>query len=279
MTVFSDLVHLKQTGDDRFQAPTAPESTGRMYGGQFLAQGLAAACLTTDDDREVHSLHAYFLRAGSVEAPLDVEVDRVRDGRSFSAREVKLLQEGKELFRMMVSFHVPEDGDEYTAETMPDVPSPDSVATTYTEFSFANGEAPDWDGAARPMDLLYINPPDAPPGVPVTEPQRLWTRISEALPADPAIHKAGLAYLSDSTLVDHTVLPQGRRWQNQALNGASLDHAMWFHNSVKADDWLLFDQHVIATGHARGSAQGYFYDQKGRLIASCVQEGLIRWED
>ena len=239
--------------------------------------GIAAAMSTVDEARDVHSLHAYFHRPGDVHFPVELNVERVRDGRSFSARDVRAKQEGKELFRMMASFHVPEQGDHYASAQMPDVPPPETVTLTYNEFSRLNGESPDWDGELRPMDIRYINPPEAPLGEPVLEPQRMWLRVPEQLGDVWAVHFAGLAYLSDSTLIDHVVLPHGRRWQDPALNGASLDHAMWFHHRARADEWLLFDQQVETTGHGRGLAQGRFFDRSGRLVASCVQEGMIRW--
>ena len=279
MNSFLSLLNLSGIGEDTFQAPVSPERSGRVYGGQFLAQGLSAAIRTTDTDRDVHSLHASFLRGGDVDTPTSFRVERVRDGRSFGSRSVSALQQGKELFRMMVSFHVPEPGDEYAGDQMPDVPPPASVSLTYTEFSRMNGEAEDWDGESRPMDIRYINPPGAPAGEPVTEPQRMWLRIPEKLGDEWADHFAGLAYLSDSTLIDHVVLPHGRRWQEPDLNGVSLDHGMWFHSRVRADEWLLFDQRVIATMNARGLAQGRFFNQSGQLVASCVQEGMIRWSD
>ena len=150
------------------------------------------------------------------------------------------------------------------------------MSLTHIEFSRQNGEAPDWDGESRPMDIRYINAPTAPLGEPVLEPQRTWLRIPEALSDDRAVHCAGLAYLSDSTLIDHVVLPHGRRWQEAELNGASLDHAMWFHRRARADEWLLFDQHVGSTGQGRGFAHGRLFDRGGRLVASCAQEGMIR---
>lgn len=277
MNAFGSLMDLSPIGDDAFQAPAAPECSGRMYGGQFLAQGLAAATLTTEEGRDVHSLHAYFLRPGDVDTAVEYDVERVRDGRSFSARVVNAKQDGKELFRMMISYHVLEQGDEYVSEQMPDVPSPETVSLTYNEFSRLNGETEDWDGESRPMDIRYINPPQAQPGEPVLEPQRMWLRIPERLGDEWPLHFAGLAYLSDSTLIDHVVLPHGRRWQDPTLNGASLDHAMWFHRRARADEWLLFDQSVVTTVNARGLAQGRLFDQSGRLVASCVQEGMIRW--
>lgn len=127
------------------------------------------------------------------------------------------------------------------------------------------------------MDIRYVNPPAAPRGVSITEDQRLWMRISEPLDDDPATHATGLAYLSDSTLVDHVVLPHGQRWQDPRLVSTSLDHAMWFHRPFRADEWLLFDQRVESTGRGRGLASGRFFTEAGRLVATCMQEGLIRW--
>ena len=274
---FVALMALEAGDDDHFVAPAAPERSGTMYGGQFLAQGLGAAGRTIDGDRAVHSLHGYFLRTGDVSLPVEFEVERVRDGRSFSSRAVTARQRGRELFRMTASFHVPEPGLDFAAPTLPEVPPPESVALTYNAFSRANGEAEDWDGEARAMDLRYVNPPTAPPGEPVLEDQRVWMRVPEDLPDDPGLHAAGLAYLSDSTLIDHAVLRHGRRWQDARLVGTSLDHAMWFHRPARADDWLLFDQTVEATGGARGMTMGRLFDAAGALVATCAQEGLIRW--
>jgi acyl-CoA thioesterase-2 len=157
------------------------------------------------------------------------------------------------------------------------VPPPEAVTFTYNEFSHLSGESDDWDGERRPMDIRYINPPDAPLGEPVLEPQHMWMRIPGPLGDVPGMHCAGLAYLSDSTLIDQAVLPHGRRWQDPDLTGASLDHALWFHQPTRADEWLLFEQEVGATGSARGFAHGRFFDRQGRLVASCAQEGLVRW--
>ena len=274
---FMRMMALVETGPDRFTAPEAPEREGLMYGGQLLAQSLAAAGRTVSEDRQAHSLHAYFLAPGDVSATVDIRVERVRDGRSFSSRCVSALQGGRELFRMVVSYHIDEPGEPFVSHRKPDVPPPEQVDLTYTEFSRSAGKNQGWDIEARPMDTRCINPPVAPPGEPVLEDQRMWMRIPERLPANPRLHLAGLAYLSDSTLIDHVVLPHGRRWQEPGLTGTSLDHAMWFHNPVRADDWLLFDQTVEATGSARGLATGRIFDADGILVATCAQEGLIRW--
>jgi len=274
---FMRMMALVEKGPDRFTAPEAPESEGRMYGGQLLAQSLAAAGRTVTDDRQAHSLHAYFLAPGDVSATVDLRVERVRDGRSFSSRCVSALQGGRELFRMVVSYHIDEPGEAFASHRKPDVPLPEQVSLTYADFSRSVGENQEWDIESRPMDTRCINPAVAPLGEPVREDQRMWMRISERLPENPGMHRAGLAYLSDSTLIDHVVLPHGRRWQEPGLTGASLDHAMWFHGPVRADEWLLFDQTVEATGSARGLATGRIFDADGMLVATCAQEGLIRW--
>lgn len=271
------LLQLEPLGADAFLAPRSPEQRGRLYGGQLLAQGLLAASRTVDAPRVPHSLHGYFLRAGAVDAPLRVEVKRIRDGRSFSARAARVLQGGRELFRMLASYQVPEPGPTFTARAMPPAPPADAVDMTYNEFSRRAGEGEDWDGEARPMALRYVNPPSPYPGKPVLEDQRVWMRGLGVFCDDPALHIAGIAYLADSTLIDHAALPHGRRWQEPTLNGASLDHAMWFHSPARADAWLLFDQSVEATGSGRGFVTGRIYTVDGALVASCAQEGVLRW--
>lgn len=263
-----------------FVAPEAVEDGERTFGGQFLAQCLVAAQQTVGDDRCVNSLHAYFLRGGDVDQPLDLRVETIRDGRSFSLRQVEASQDGKELFRTTISFHVPEEGLDFAPATGLDPPAPESVLFTYNEFNQAlEGETDDpWGGYERPMDIRYINPPEGATGPPVTEPQLMWMRISEKLPDDPRVHEAGVAYLADSTLVDHVVLPHGIRWQNPGLTGTSLDHAMWFRRRVRADEWLLYEQRIESTAGARGLATGRFYTESGELVATCAQEGLIRFD-
>ncbi len=256
------------------------EQGERTYGGQLLAQALAAAQQTVDAGRRVHSLHGYFLRAGAADRPLELAVELIRDGRAFSARAVTASQQGRELCRLLTSFHVPEDGLEYSGSTMPKVPLPESVDVTYNQFTHALRPDYDgsWSGDARAIETRYVNPPTAPEGEPVTEDQRLWLRIPGPLADDAALHAAALVYLSDSTLVDHVMLPHGHRWQDARLEGASLDHAMWFHRAARADEWLLFDQTVVATADARGLATGRFYTAAGVLVATCRQEGLMRWQ-
>ena len=275
--MFAPLLDLDSLGEGRFVAPPSPDKGERMFGGQFLAQCMAAAHGTVADDRRVNSLHGYFLRPGDVDLAVDLEVEIVRDGRSFSSRQVLANQRGKELFRLLVSYQVPDDSPEYTAAPMPDVPSPDEVSYTYDDFTLELSGADVWHGSDRPVDIRYINPPTEPRGVPVTETQLMWMRIPESLPDSAVVHQSGLAYLSDTTVVDHVMLPLGMRWQDSGLEGTSLDHAMWFHRPARADEWLLFAQDVEATGGGRGLASGRLYTRNGELAATCVQEGLMRW--
>ena len=151
------------------------------------------------------------------------------------------------------------------------------MSYTYDDFTLEQSGADAWHGSDRPVDIRYINPPTEPRGVPVTETQLMWMRIPESLPNACFVHQAGLAYLSDTTVVDHVMLPLGMRWQDTGLEGTSLDHAMWFHRPARADEWLLFAQDVEATGGGRGLARGRLYTRRGQLAATCVQEGLMRW--
>jgi len=279
--VFLDLIDLR-AGDNptSFVGSSAPERGGRVYGGQFLAQAVAAAYETIDDNRRIHSLHAYFLRPGNIDEPTRWEVDVVRDGRSFATRTVTGQQHDREVFHLVASFHVPEEGFEYQPtldRVIDDLPPPDRVETSYVDFSHQQPgfDPTSWFGQDRPMEIRYINPPA--PDTATDQPQLTWTKLTESLPTEPRLHDAGLAYLADATLVDHVLLPHGQRWHDPRLTGASLDHAMWFHAPVRADEWLLYDQRVAATGGARGLATGRFYTRTGDLVATCVQEGLIRW--
>ena len=275
--MFVDLVTLAPVGNGRFTAPAALEKGERMFGGQFLAQCLAAAQQSVDADRAVHSLHGYFLRPGDVDLPVAVAVSHIRDGRSFSWREVTAEQRGRELFRLLASFQVPDRSPEYTRPAMPSVPAPETVSYTYDEFSSVQTGREVLSNAHRAIDIRYINPPLGRHGEPVTETQLMWMRLNESLPDAPHVHRAGVAYLSDTTLVDPIVLPFGLRWQDANFDGTSLDHAMWFHRDARADHWLLFVLDVEATGGGRGLASGRIYTRDGKLVATCLQEGLMRW--
>ena len=279
MSTFLDLLELRAEENGRFIAPPAPDKGARTYGGQFLAHSLRAAQLTVADDRHVHSTHSYFLRSGDVDSETVLEVDTIRDGRSFSQRQVVALQEGKEMFRTIVSFHVPEAGLDWAPPHEVSDIGPDDIELGYYDFweSLLPPEEAPWPGRDRPMDIQYVNPPLGAEGEAITEPQLMWMRLSEPLDAPRDLHDVGLAYLADATLVDHVMLPHGYRWQDERLTGASLDHAMWFHRPAPADQWLLYDQRVESTGASRGLASGRVLAPDGTLIATCMQEGLMRW--
>lgn len=277
IVLFEQLISAKDLGDGEFSAPASPDEGDTLFGGQFIAQCLAAADTTISGGKQVNSLHAYFLRPGDSDLPVAISVDRVRDGRSFSWRQTVARQSGKELFQMLASYQVPVESPEYARPRAPVAPPPEDVPFTYGQFTMDETGEDTWHGMNRPMDIRYVNPPGAPRGEPVTESQLMWMRITERLPDTPAIHHAGLAYLSDATVVDHVMLPHGRRWQDAGFAGTSLDHALWFHRFARADEWLLFEQIVESTGGGRGLARGYFYDRGGLLIATCMQEGLMRW--
>ncbi len=278
---FTAIVDLTAIGDDTFIGPPPPDQGARTYGGQVLAQTLAAAQRTVPDDRRANSLHACLLHAGRAAEPLVVAVDRVRDGRSFSQRNVVALQNDREVMRSLVSFHVPEKGLEWDPPVTIDVAPPTSEQP-YTDYGdFVESVLPvdehPWSGRGRPMEVSYINVPAAPEGQPVTEPQLMWMRVRGQLGADRALHDAGLAYLADLGMNPLILLPHGYSWRDERVTEASLDHTMWFHRPAKADEWLYYDKRVESTSLGRGLASGRFYDPDGRLVATCMQEGLMRW--
>lgn len=277
---FADLISLTAAGPDRFIGGSALEPDGRTFGGQFLAQAVAAAYRTIESDRFVHSLHAYFLRAGDIDLPTAYQVERVRDGRGFSNRAVSATQDGREVFRAMLSFQVPDDGLEFSAQTLgPELPAPVSVETTYRDFVVGQGGEGVGRWAVRPIDLRYVNPPKAPRGEAVVEPQVMWARMTEHLAPDRRLHDAALAYISDSSLLDHVFLPHGKRWQDEEAFGTTVDHSMWWHRPTNANEWLVFEQAVEVTTGTRGLTTARFYTETGDLVASCAQEGLMRWSD
>lgn len=254
----------------------------RVFGGQVIAQALVAAQRTVEDARPVHSLHAYFLLPGDPKVPIVYEVDRIRDGGSFTTRRVVAIQHGKAIFAMSASFQIDEDGFAHQIP-MPEVPRPEDLPSD-EEFAAAIARyAPEpvkryferpRPLTLRPVDMArYFGRPPADPR------QAIWVRTNGPLPADPAIHRAVLAYLSDMTLLDTALVVHGRSVFDPGLQVASLDHAMWFHRQPTADGWMLYAQDSPSTSGARGFTRGSLFDRDGRLLASVAQEGLIRPRD
>ncbi|WP_426571228.1 acyl-CoA thioesterase [Aquihabitans sp. McL0605] len=248
----------------------------RVFGGQVAGQALVAAARTVDEDRSVHSLHAYFLRPGDPRVPILYEVDRQRDGRSFTTRRVVAIQHGRPIFNLSASFHRPEGGFEHQFEMPAGLPDPDDLEDFATRWAPYKDRLGDWYTRPRPIDTRYVDwaPPDRADPLPPRH--KVWVRANGVLPDQPVLHDCVLAYLSDMTLLDTTLLPHGGTFMNQRVQMASLDHAMWFHRPFRADEWLLYDQDTPSASDGRGLARGFFFTQAGDLAVSVVQEGLIR---
>jgi len=278
---FASVMDLCAEGEDVFIGPASPDRGSRTYGGQILAQSLGAAQRTVSGDRAVHSTHSYFLKVGDAAKPIELRVDRLRDGRSFSQRQVVALQDGAEVIRSLISFHVAEEGLEWDRTITIDAAPPTSEQpyARYADFmeSTLPVEEHPWPGRGRPMEVGYINAPTLREGQPVTEPQLMWMRVHGRLGDDQALHDAALAYLADLGMNAVILLPHGCRSLDERLTAASLDHTMWFNRPARADEWLYYDQRVESTSRGRGLASGRFYDQGGHLVATCMQEGLMRW--
>jgi acyl-CoA thioesterase-2 len=279
-TALDDLVHLldlERIEVDIFRGRQPQESLQRVFGGQVAGQALVAAGRTVPQDRPVHSLHAYFLRPGDPSIPIVYEVDRIRDGRSFTTRRVVGIQHGKPIFNLSASFQLVEDGIEH-GSAMPDVVGPEGLSRLEDRMRPYADELGGWYTRRRPIDVRYV---DDPPRVAKDSGHRrassqVWMRADGALPDDPLVHVCAVTFASDMTLLDSTLLNHGLAWGTGDVLGASLDHAMWFHRPFRADEWWLYDQESPWTGGARGLARGSIYTRDGHLAVSVVQEGLLR---
>ena len=272
------LLDLERLEDNLFRGDNPPESwpfRSRVFGGQVLAQALVAAQRTVET-AGAHSLHAYFLLAGDPRVPIIYDVERVRDGRSFATRRTVAIQHGRPIFIMSVSFHRAEPGLEHQLDLDMVVPPPEEVPGI--------GELPAEMRARLPAPVLAYwqrpRPIELKPvglGETVATPRRaVWFRASGPLPDEEGLHRAVLAYASDMTLLEATTALHGTSVLGEALQVASLDHALWLHRPFRADDWLLYAQDSPSAAGARGLARGLIYDRAGRLVASVAQEGLIR---
>ena len=273
-----DLMRLEPLEVNLFRGKSRDIGTPRVFGGQVLAQALLAASQTVED-RHVHSLHAYFLRAGDPDAPIVYQVDRSRDGRSFTARRVVAIQHGRQIFTLAASFQVPQEGIEHQFD-MPGVPGPDEVGDGHGPTAEQMAEAPPklrrWFDRFGPFEFRPVDGIDPATREPRPPYQRIWFRLRGHVPADPVLHRTLLAYVSDFHLVGTATLPHGVSYLDGNLIMASLDHAMWFHRDVRVDDWLLYDCDSPTAAGSRGLSRGTIYDRQGRLVASTAQEGMIR---
>ncbi|MFV0308465.1 MAG: acyl-CoA thioesterase [Desertimonas sp.] len=260
-----------------FRGRSPDENRQRVFGGQVAGQALVAAARTVDDpQRLVHSLHAYFLLPGDPTVPILYEVDRLRDGRSFSTRRVVAIQHGRAIFNLQASFHGHEDGPDHQITMTDGLPEPESLPDWHTRMAPYREQLGDWFDRSRPIDLRYVEgDPMSRKGVP-SDSQRVWMRADGSLPDDPVVHACVVTYASDMTLLDTTVLPFGLAWDSPGMQMASLDHAMWFHRPFRADEWMLYEQQAFSTGSSRGLAGGAIFTTDGRLAITVVQEGLAR---
>jgi acyl-CoA thioesterase-2 len=269
-----NLLDLEPIEVNIFRGTQPDEERQRVFGGQVASQALMAAGRTVEHG-QVHSLHSYFLRPGDPTVPILYEVDRIRDGRSFTTRRVVAVQHGRAIFNMACSFHVDERGIEHQF-TMPDVPDPETLPTLPERLAPWRDELAEWFERPHPIDQRFIG--DLPwKAIEGRDPiQQLWIKADGKLGDDPLLHSCVATYASDMTLFDTILAPHSIKWDDPSFMGASLDHCMWFHRSFRADDWLLYDTDSPNAHGARGIARGFLYDQSGRLVVSMVQEGLTR---
>ncbi|NND75802.1 MAG: acyl-CoA thioesterase II [Ilumatobacter sp.] len=271
------LLDLEPIEVNIFRGASTDENRQRVFGGQVAGQALVAAARTIDEpDRLVHSLHAYFLRPGDPTTPILYEVDRIRDGRSFTTRRVVAIQHGRAIFNLQASFHHEETGPDHQLSMPQDLPDPESLPDFRTRMAPHADQLGELYDRPRPIDVRYANgDPLSRKGNP-SDTQQVWMRANGTLPDDPVLHACVVTYASDMTLLDTTVLPFGLAWDSPGIQMASLDHAMWFHRSFRADEWLLYDQVALSTSSSRGLAGGNIFTADGRLAISVVQEGLAR---
>ena len=277
-----DLLALERLENNLFRGQSRDIGTKYVFGGQVLGQALSAAQATIDNGhypRDAHSLHAYFLRAGDIEAPIVYNVDRTRDGGSFSVRRVTAIQHGQVIFFAAASFHKQEEGVSHQL-SMPEVPRPEDISPADPVPDAVLETLPikiqRWLDRAGPFEFRHVyprdelNPPKRPPF------QQVWFRLAERIGDAPELHRAMLAYASDFHLLGTANFPHGISYYQPGVQMASLDHALWFHRPFRADEWLLYSIDSPSAQDARGLARGQVFDVDGNLVASTAQEGMVR---
>lgn len=267
------LLDLEQIEINTFRGTQPDEERQRVFGGQVAAQALVAAGRTVEVGT-VHSLHSYFLRPGDPSIPILYEVDRIRDGKSFTTRRVVAIQHGRAIYNMEASFHRHEEGFEHEFE-MPELPSPDSLPS-FRELVEDPRELAEYESRGHPIDMRFVGGLPWRTSAPREPFKQLWIRADGVLSDDPLLHACVATYASDMSLFDTILAPHPISWDDGTFMGASLDHCMWFHRPFRADEWLLFDTDSPVAYGARGLARGFFYNREGHLCVSMVQEGLTR---
>lgn len=271
-----DLVHLldlEAVEVNIFRGTQPDDDRQRVFGGQVAAQALMAAGRTVEHGR-VHSLHSYFLRPGDPAVPILYEVDRIRDGRSFTTRRVVAIQHGRAIFMLSTSFHDEEPGFEHQFP-MPEAPDPEQLPTLAARLGPLSEQLQRWI-TRLPIDQRHIGELPWLRSEPEPPFQRLWIRTDGTLDDDPLLHACVVTYASDLSLFDTILRPHPVHWGDESFMGASLDHCMWFHRPFRVDEWLLFDTDSPVASGARGLARGFLFDRAGNLVVSMAQEGLAR---
>ena len=272
------LLRLEQIEDNIFRGDSRDIGSPQVFGGQVLGQALSAA-QNTVDGRVAHSLHAYFLRRGDVNSPIIYEVDRARDGGSFSNRRVVAIQHGRPILNLAASFQNPEEGLVHQV-AMPDVPCPDGLKDL-TEVAkdmlqYIPSVMRRFMTDKRPFEFRHVEPVNFETPEKLPPKKHIWIRAVDTLPNNPVLHQNLLTYVSDYELLGTAMLPHGLSFTRGSVIMASLDHALWFHGEVKMDEWLLYAMDSPNSSGARGLTRGQLFTQDGRLVASTTQEGLMR---
>lgn len=274
-----DILDIEELEVDLFRGTGSHgETSVRIFGGQVIAQALAAAYRTVPD-RLCHSLHAYFIRPGNPEYPVVYQVDRARDGGSFTTRRIVALQNGKQIFNMSASFQVAEEGWDHQHQ-MPDVEGPEGLKTRAQIRMGIADKIPEKMRTEflrpRPIEVREVDPRDMTNPTPQDDRNHTWIRLEAAKGQGPQMQHCLLAYASDMSLLGSSLLPHGLTWLKGEVMMASLDHAMWFHAPIQFEDWHLYSMDAPFTGGARGFTRGTIYNQDGQMVASVAQEGLLR---
>jgi acyl-CoA thioesterase II len=268
------LLDLETIEVNVYRGDNPPDERERTFGGQVAAQALMAAGRTVERGR-VHSLHSYFLRPGDPTTPILYEVDRIRDGRSFTTRRVVAVQHGRAIYNMQASFHTDEESFAHQV-AMPEVPEPESIPRLAERLAGARDDLDEWLMRHHPIDQRFIGPVPGDPERSTDPRQQLWIRADGPLGDDALLHACVVAYASDMSLFDVILKPHRVDWSDGSFMGASLDHCMWFHHPLRADEWLLYDTESPIAFGGRGLARGFLFARDGELKVSMVQEGLAR---
>lgn len=277
LSVLLDILDLRRSGEDTFVGRHPAEVGSRTFGGQLIGQALVAAGRTVDGRRPVHAINAHFIRGGDVKRDIEYRVDRHRDGRAFANRQVTALQGDEELFVMLAAFQDSRGGLEHSV-SVPEVAYPEELPPLGNHFDGYEDRLQMFVEALKPIDMRYANDPAwimKGTGERLNH-NRVWMKADGPLPEDPTLHVATLGYASDTTVLDSIITTHGLSWGFDRIVAATVNHSIWFHRPFRFDDWLLYATESPVAAGSRGLATGRFFSRNGELVATVVQEGLIR---